>query len=81
MAQRDLFDGSGLDRSRSAGGPQGHQQQRYLRQVGPAAFVPVRAEGPGGNLVERGDERGSVGRLSLDEDVRTAVPRIVVDRR
>ena len=46
----------------AAGRPQGREQQRRLAQVGPAAFVPARPVGPRRDLLERGDERGRVGR-------------------
>ena len=64
LVQRNLLHGGALDRGGSAGRPQGRQQQRRLAQVRPAAFVPVWAVRRRGDLGERGDERGRVGRRS-----------------
>ena len=62
LAQEDLFQRGALDGGQAGGWPQGGEQQRGLAQVRPAALVPARPVGLRRDLIQRGDERGRVGR-------------------
>ena len=62
LAQEDLFQRAALDGGQAGGRPQGREQQRGLAQVRPAPLVPARPVGLRRDLIQRGGERGRIGR-------------------